>query len=136
MLRFVIRKMTDMDSNYQTGNNRFIVQPLSSFQADASGHRLWPKMSDAFNKLMVNNEEFLGEGEYEIYHVLHTDYADVTQYPMGCVEYGKLQNPTLTINWDVLADASRVDVWAHAYDYIRLVITQDNRSAVNLEQPI
>lgn len=138
MLRFVVRNQNDMAANYMTGNHRFLKQTVTSYQADASGHRLWPRMSDAFAKLMVNNKEFLGENptDYNVYHVLHTDYADVTQYPMGCVEYGKLQNPTITLYWDALLNNSRVDVWAHAYDYIRLVITQDNRSAVNLEQPI
>ena len=140
MMRFVVRRAGDLEANY-TGNERFLHQMVSYYQADASGHRLWPKMSSEFAKIEVNGKEFLNDFQNNVYHVLHTDYADVNQYPMGCIEYGKLQNPTLTLYWDswptlAVGDDLVCDVWAYCYDYLRMVITQDNRSAVNLEQPI
>jgi hypothetical protein len=137
MLRFIIRTETALATNCLTGNRRFEIQDCSQFRADASGHIIWPLMSSRFAKLEVNGKEFLGNPMNNVFHVLHTDYADVVQYPMGCVEYGKLQNPTLTINWANNLQANMVvDIYAYCYDYLRLVITQDNRSAVNLEQPI
>jgi hypothetical protein len=137
MLRFLMRAAANLAANY-TINDRWTLTDFQSYQADASGHRLWPKMSTEFSTYMVNGKEFLNSPcTYHVYHVLHSDYADVNQYPMGCVEYGKLQNPTLTLNFATALGADQiVDVFANCYDYIRLVITQDNRSAVNLEQPI
>lgn len=137
MLRFVVRRVEDLQtSNYQN-NEHFTFLPVSYYQADASGHRLYPKISDSWAKLQVNGVEFLNNPNVNVYHVLHTDYADVNQYPMGQIEYGKLQNPTLTLYWDTPTAEDRiVDVWAYFYDYVRLNIAQDNRSAVNLEQPL
>lgn len=140
MLRFIVRTQDDLAQHYVTGNRRFnFIDWLGTYQEDASGHRLWPKMSTTFSKLMVNGKEFLSSPcNYNVFHTFHTDYADVQQYAMGVVEYGKLQNPTLNIVYPAggAADDYAIDIWAHCYDYIRLVITQDNRSAVNLEQPI
>lgn len=137
MTRMIIRTTADMATNYLTGNKRWNFIAPDYFQCDASGHRMWPKMSADFNKWMVNGKEFLGfPCNYNVFHVLHTDYADVAQYPMGCVEYGKLQNPTETIYFPAVHPEYTVDIYAHCYDYVRLVITPDNRSAVTLEQPI
>jgi hypothetical protein len=136
MLRFIIRKVADLTPNY-TNNQRFACQNIASYWMDASGHRLWPKTSSEYAKWCVNARYFLNNPTINVFHVLHTDYPDVTQYPMGDLEYGKLQNPTLFIEFDAnLQEDHVVDVWAHCFDYLRLVITQDNRSAVNLEQPI
>lgn len=136
MLRFVVRKASNLQAKPMQ-NDRWACEPIKSYYAEASGHRLWPLMSSFFAKYMVNGREFLNNPECEVFHVLHTDYADVNQYPMGCIEYAKLNNPTLTINFpEPLSENCVVDVWAYCYDYIRLVISSDNRSAVALEQPI
>jgi hypothetical protein len=136
MLRFVVRKANNLVGD-PTKNDRWSCEPIKSYYMEASGHRIWPQMSSFFAKYMVNGREFLNNPEHEVFHVLHTDYADVNQYPMGCIEYAKLNNPTLTIEFpEKLTEECVVDVWAYCYDYIRLVISSDNRSAVALEQPI
>jgi hypothetical protein len=137
MLRFVVRKADNVNSSKPPLNDRWSLVPIASYYLEASGHRPWPLMNSYFAKYMVNGREFLNNPEHEVMHVLHTDYPDVNQYPMGSIEYAKLQNPTLTINFPAaLTDDSVVDVWAYCYDYLRLVISSDNRSAVALEQPI
>jgi len=138
MLRFVNRLELDLQPDF-TRNNRWLVQDIAYYYEDASGHRVWPRMSSDFAKIEVNGKVFLGQTQprTNIFHVLHTDYPDVTQYPMGCLEYAKLNNPTLNIEYTgILGGSMIVDVWAYCYDYLRLVITQDNRSTVTLEQPM
>lgn len=135
-LRFVVRKASNLAANPQK-NNRWATEPIESYEVKASGHTIWPLMNSFYAKYMVNGKEFLNNPNHDVFHVLHTDYADVTQYPMGCIEYAKLNNPVLTINFPAaLSESCVVDVYAYCYDYVRLVISSDNRSAVALEQPI
>lgn len=139
MLRFVIRKQSNLINSEPTDlvNDRWSLADLGSYYMEASGHRVWPEMSQNFAKLMVNGREFLNKPDQNVFHVLHTDYPDVNQYPMGCIEYAKLNNPTLNIKFSTPPSENLiVDVWAYCYDYLRLVISSDNRSAVALEQPI
>lgn len=136
MLRFVIRRLQDLTPNYMN-NDRFQLQELASYWLEASGHRIQAPVSAEFAKWCINGRYFLNNSQASVYHVLHTDFPDVTQYPMGNIEYAKLQNPTLYVQFDTaLLEDHVVDVWAHCYDYLRLTLTQDNRSAVALEQPI
>ena len=135
---YVCRNEEDLQPDVSK-NNRWNLQETSWHYLDASGHKLWPRTSNEYNKLEVNSKYFLNTrtGRPSIYHFLHTDYPDATQYPMGCIEYGKLQNPTVFLEWtSALSKNMLVDVYAECYDYVRLVVTSDNRSAVSLEQPI
>jgi len=136
MCRVIVRPRANLTPNYLT-NNRFAYTAVDEFYSDASGHRLATRVTDFYHKYLTIGKEFLGNPAINIYHLLFTDYPDVKQYPTGCIEFAKLQNPLLNLVWDAALGADQVvDVYAYCYDYIRLVVTADNRSAVALEQPI
>lgn len=136
MIRFVIRPEANLIPSY-LNNQRFATMACTTYRSDASGHRLFMEVDDFFAKYGINAKEFLGSPMHDIYHMVFTDYADVTQYPMGCIEFAKLQNPTCDITWTGGIGANAyVDFWAYCYDYLRLVIQADGRAAVALEQPV
>lgn len=136
MLRFVARPAANLQPNFNN-NQRFVLLQIAQYWAQASGHYLYPIIQNTWAQTMLNGKEFLGPVPYYVYHCLFNDYPDVVQYPMGIIEFSKLQNPTLTVDMGapVAADVM-IDVMANAYNYVRLVVTGDNRSAVALEQPL
>jgi len=120
-----------------TNNRRFEFLPVSSYYSEGSGHRIQQLITDEYAKYRLAAENFVGNPNVNLYYVLHSDYAEVVQYPMGNLEYGRLQNPTVTLSWDVAIPAAyTADIWATCYNYVKLVIAQDGRSGVALEQPI
>ncbi|RPI88539.1 MAG: hypothetical protein EHM41_00915 [Chloroflexi bacterium] len=136
LVLIMIRREADLQPNYLR-NRRFVYMPLSSYYSDASGHRLHAKLTDLFAKYAMNGQEFPGDPTVNLYYIFHSDYADVVQYPMGNMEYGRLQNPTLTIGWDAaIPENYQIDLYAKCYNYVRLVISSEGRSGVALEQPI
>jgi hypothetical protein len=136
LVLIIVRKAANLIANY-LNNRRFEFMPLSSYWADASGHRLQQRISDEYSKFRMAQRAFVGNPDVNLYYILHTDYADVVQYPMGNIEYGRLQNPTVTLTWDApIGEAYTADIYAKCYNYVRFVISADNRSGVSLEQPI
>jgi hypothetical protein len=136
LVLIMVRKEADMLPNYLR-NQRFIYQPLGTFWADASGHRLNSKVVSDFAKYAVNAEAFPGSPDPNVYYMYYSDYPDVVQFPMGNIEFGRLQNPTVTLQWDAATPENyQVDFFAKCYNYIRLVISAEGRSGIALEQPI
>jgi hypothetical protein len=135
MIRFVIRPNANLIPNYMN-NERFLINGIASFELDSNGHRLFPLTDDFYAKYVINGKTFNGNPAINLYSIPLTDYADVKEFPMGNIEFGKLTNANLLLNFPAFGANQIVDIWAYCYDYARLVVTADNRSAVSLEQPI
>lgn len=137
MIRSVVRTAANLLPSY-LNNERWAIEDYNTVQETASGHNLAGPYTSQWVQFGINGVEFMGNAQSNIIHILHTDYPDVSQYPMGCIEYAKLQNPILTIVCPAppVAHDRQVDIWAYCFNYIRCVIDQQNKSAVALEQPL
>lgn len=138
MVRFWIRPTANLLPSY-LNNDRFATPDILSFYyGEASGHKYVQKTEKPWAVSMINGKYFLGDPTlHRVWHGLFTDFPDVKQYPMGVLEFSKLQNPTIHVELTGAAAVDyTVDYYAYCYNYCRIVITSDNRAAVTTEQPI
>lgn len=131
-LRFWIRPVANTQSNY-LNNRRWQTRVLTSFSEDVSGKTYWPSMDDYTARYFVNAKKFLGNPENGIYHILNTDYPDVSVHSLGGFQYANTSNPTLRIITPAWQDDSYVDIYAVAHDYVRAVLIKDRTAAEAIE---
>lgn len=134
LIQFIVRPTANLIPNY-TNNQRLAIVPVSYFNMYAASHKLTQDTSHDW-AMWKNEDYWLGWPSVSQYVIPFAENTDITNYPMGCLDFSLIQNPNMNFYWKTPTPTDyTIDVRADYYNYVRLIISSDLRSAVTLEQP-